>query len=63
MRWPSWSSLIEGDKGCIGPNGKLLCLCQAPQNNTAHAWQHSIHVGRWGIYRVVHLLLLKSSMA
>ena len=22
----SWSSLVEGDEGCIGPSGKLLCL-------------------------------------
>ena len=21
-----WSSLVEGDEGCIGPCGKLLCL-------------------------------------
>ena len=21
-----WSSLVEGDEGCIDPSGKLLCL-------------------------------------
>ena len=22
----TWSSLVEGDEGCIGPSGKMLCL-------------------------------------
>ena len=22
----SWSSLVEGDEGCISPSAKLLCL-------------------------------------
>ena len=24
-----WSSLVEGDEGCRGPSGKLLCLRQS----------------------------------
>ena len=27
-RTRTWSSLVEGDDGCIGPNGKFLCLWQ-----------------------------------
>ena len=23
----SWSSLVVGDEGCLGPSRKLLCLC------------------------------------
>ena len=26
MQDTPWSSLVEGDEGCIGPNGKVLCL-------------------------------------
>ena len=33
-----------GDEGCIGPSGKLPCLCQTPKNYAEHAWHHSIHV-------------------
>ena len=29
--WP-WSSLVEGDEGCIGPSGKLLCFWQTEKN-------------------------------
>ena len=39
-----WSSLVVGDEGCIDPSGKLLCLCQTPQNNAANARNHSMHV-------------------
>ena len=39
----SWSSLEEGDDGCIGPSGKLLCLWQIEENYEAHVWHHSIH--------------------
>ena len=27
-----WSSLVEGEEGCIGPRGKLLCLLQPPKS-------------------------------
>ena len=37
-----WSSLVEGDEGCIGPSSKLLCLWQT-RKYAAHACQHSIH--------------------
>ena len=40
----SWSSLVVGDEGCIGPSRKLLCTCQTPNNYAAHAWHHSIQV-------------------
>ena len=26
-----WSISVEGDEGCNGPSGKLLCLCQPPK--------------------------------
>ena len=39
-----WSSLVEGDDGCISPSGKLLCFMTNPQNYAAYAWHHSIHV-------------------
>ena len=38
------SSLVEGDEGCIGPSGKLMCLWQPPKYYAAHAWHHSILV-------------------
>ena len=41
--WP-WSSLVEGDEGCIGPSGKLLCFWQMEKNYPGHAWQCCIHV-------------------
>ena len=41
-----WSSLVEGDEGCIDPSGKLSCLWQTPQNYATHEWLHSIHMGR-----------------
>ena len=55
----SWSSLVKGDKGCLGPSGRLLYLWNTP--NTAHAWQHSILLDFW-YDPVVHLLIPKSSM-
>ena len=27
-----WSSLVEGDEGCIGLSGKLLCFWQPKKN-------------------------------
>ena len=38
------SYFVIGDEGCIGPSGKLLCLCQTPKNYSAHALHYSIHV-------------------
>ena len=38
-----WSSLVEGDEGCIGSSSKLLCLRQIEENYAAHVWHHSIH--------------------
>ena len=40
----SWSSLVKWDEGCIGPSGKLLCLCKPKIQYAAHAGQLSIHV-------------------
>ena len=39
----TWSSLVVGDEGCIGPSGKLLCSCETRKHYAAHAWHHSIH--------------------
>ena len=53
-----WSSLVEGDEGCIGPSGKLLCLCQRPKNYGIIPYLFDIWADPF-----VHLLLLKSSLA
>ena len=37
----SLSSLVEGDEGCIGPSGKLLCSWKRPKNYATHSWRHS----------------------
>ena len=57
----SWSSLVEGGEGWIGPSKKLLCLRLTRKNYAIHAWHNSKVV--WLLGRsVAHLLLLKSSM-
>ena len=57
----AWSSLVEGDEGCIGPSDKLMCydqtknILQHMDGNipcTFYCWANP----------GVHLLLLKSSM-
>ena len=50
----TWSSLLVGDEGFIGPSRKLFCLCETPKImlHTQGVWADP----------VVHLLLLKSSM-
>ena len=40
----TWSSLVIGEEGCIGPSRKLLCLWRTPKNYAANAWHYSIHV-------------------
>ena len=58
-RWlRPWSSLVEGDEGCIGPSGKLLCLWLTRKGMR----------DKYGIIPHMfdcwadHLLMLKSSM-
>ena len=46
------------DEGCIGPSGKLLCLCQAPKMYSTHAWHHSTHMFDCWADPGVHLLLV-----
>ena len=38
------SSVVQGDEGCIGARGKLLCLWSTQNNDWAHARQHSVCV-------------------
>ena len=56
-----WSSLVEGDEGCIDPSDKLLCSWQ-----TKKIMQHMDGNIPYTFYcwadPGVHLLLLKSSM-
>ena len=40
----AWYSLVEGDEGCVGPSGKLLCVYQTEKNYAVHAWHCSILV-------------------
>ena len=57
-----WFSLVVGDEGCIGPIRKLLCLCYTKKIMQC---VHSIspYMFDCGADPVVHLLLLKRSMA
>ena len=56
----SWSPLVVGDEGCIGPNGKL-CLLQTPK---IMQQMHGIipYIFDFLVDPVVHFLVLKSSM-
>ena len=31
LKYRSWSTLVEGDEGCIGPSDKLLCFNKPKQ--------------------------------
>ena len=59
--WP-WSPLEEGDEGCIGPIGKLLCISKT--KNIMQYMHGNIPYNTFDCCanQVVHLLLLKSSM-
>ena len=62
MTTGSWSSLVVGDIGWIGPSRKLLCLCKKNQKNMQP--MHDIIPCMFDCFAdpVVHLLLLKSSI-
>ena len=55
-----WSYLVVGDKGCIGPSKKLLCLCLT-QKIMQHMYGTIPYLFACWADPVVHLLLLKSS--
>ena len=59
--WP-WSPLEEGDEGCIGPIGKLLCISKT--KNIMQYMHGNIPYNTFDCCanQVVHLLLLKSSI-
>ena len=46
-----WSSLVEGDEGCIDPSGKLSCLWQTPPK-LCNTWMASFNT-----YGSIHLLI------
>ena len=52
---------MEGDEGCISPNGKLLCLGQIEKSHATHDAIIPFMFDYWADL-VVHLHLLKSSM-
>ena len=52
---------MEGDEGCISPNGKLLCLGQIEKSHATHDAIIPFMFDYWADL-VVHLLLIKSSM-
>ena len=58
-----WSSLLEGDEGCIGPNGKRLCLRTTQEVMQQHMHGIMPYIFDCWADLVVHLLLLKISMA
>ena len=51
------SSLVEGEEGCIGPSGKLLCFDISNQN-----YDNIPFMLDWWANRAVHFILLKSTM-
>ena len=57
----SWSSLLVGYEGCIGPSRKLLCLCQTPKIVQNMHGIITYMLDCWA-NPVVHLILLKSSV-
>ena len=55
----------EGDEGCIGPSGKLLCLLQPlppPKKGMQNMHGNITYLFDFWADPFVHLLLLKSSM-
>ena len=44
----SWSSLVVGDEGCIGPSKKLLFMLNQ-KNYATHAWHNAIIVWLLGL--------------
>ena len=56
-----WSSLVEGDEGCIGPSCKLLC-CEKSSKNIQHVNGNIPSMLDGWADPVVHHRLLKSSM-
>ena len=59
----SWSSLLEGHEGCIGPSGVSCCVYHNPEKIMQHMHGNIPYLFDFWANPFVHLILLRSYMA